>query len=94
MPRCSSQHTWRFARPPVLRRRVAHARRDQAFGLEAVQCGVKRTWRNIASRPGRPVPLGYFTPDASLRSRRIARRIQLFEFAEIQLQPPFELHCS
>jgi hypothetical protein len=87
---CSSHGDVAFRATASLWSRIAHARRDQAFGLESLECGVQSTRRDVAS-----CTIRQFRTDGhaigAIAESEDRKEDQLFEFA--QIHPRCHLNC-
>jgi hypothetical protein len=71
-----------FRASPSLRRRVAHARRNQAFGFESFQSGVQRARRDVATCAIRKLCANRDAVGVVVKPEN-REEDELFEFAEI-----------
>ena len=71
-----------FRATAPLRRRVAHARRNQAFGFESLQSGVERARRDLATCAIRKLCANRYAVGIVVKPEN-CEEDELFEFAEI-----------
>lgn len=81
-PTCGSDGDVSFRATSPLRRRVAHARRNQTFGFESFQSGVQRTRRDLTPCAIRKLRANRHAVGIVVKPKN-REEDELFEFAEI-----------